>query len=178
MASVITHAITALGIGVAFRSRPMPGRFWVIGVACAVLPDLDVVGFALGIRYDDLLGHRGLTHSLFFAAAVAAAAMPLLYRDALPGLSRPAAYLYLFLVTASHGLLDALTNGGLGVAFFAPFDRSRYFFPWHPIEVSPIGVGSFFGRRGLEILASEAKWVWLPMGLLAGGAQLIRRNNR
>jgi hypothetical protein len=32
-------------------------------------------------------------------------------------------------VTASHGMLDAMTDGGLGVAFFAPFDNARYFFP-------------------------------------------------
>jgi inner membrane protein len=64
-------------------------------------------------------------------------------------------------VTASHGALDALTDGGLGVAFFAPFDAGRYFFPRTPIRVSPIGA-DFFGPRGLEVLASEALWVWLP----------------
>jgi inner membrane protein len=64
-------------------------------------------------------------------------------------------------VTASHGLLDALTDGGLGVAFFAPFDAGRYFLPWTPIRVSPIGLG-FFSARGAEVLASEVVWVWLP----------------
>jgi hypothetical protein len=35
----------------------------------------------------------------------------------------------LFLATAGHGLLDAMTNGGLGLAFFSPFDNHRYFLP-------------------------------------------------
>lgn len=33
-----------------------------------------------------------------------------------------------------------LTDGGLGVAFFSPFDNKRYFLPWRPIRVSPISV--------------------------------------
>ncbi len=50
-------------------------------------------------------------------------------------------WLFLFVATISHGILDALTDGGLGVAFFAPFVNTRYFFPWTPIKVSPIGAG-------------------------------------
>jgi hypothetical protein len=44
-------------------------------------------------------------------------------------------------VVASHGLLDTLTDGGLGCALFWPFDTSRYFAPWRPIPVSPLGLG-------------------------------------
>ena len=65
-------------------------------------------------------------------------------------------------ITASHGFLDAFTNGGLGVAFFSPFDPTRYFFPWTPIEVSPIGAVRFFSQRGLLVIISELRWVWLP----------------
>jgi len=74
---------------------------------------------------------------------------------------------YLFLATASHGPLDAMTDGGLGVAFFSPFNNDRYFFPWRPIRVSPIGLSRFFSERGLEVLASELLWIWLPAALLA-----------
>ncbi|HSV89890.1 MAG TPA: hypothetical protein VLH80_02270, partial [Nitrospiraceae bacterium] len=61
-----------------------------------------------------------------------------------------------------HGVLDAMTNGGLGVAFFSPFDTTRYFFPLRPVFVSPIGVSEFFSEYGVRILASEAIWIWLP----------------
>ena len=71
----------------------------------------------------------------------------------------------LFLLTASHGILDAFTNGGLGVALLSPFDNGRYFFPWTPIEVSPIGVRAFFSAWGLGVLKSELLWVWLPLGI-------------
>ena len=35
-----------------------------------MLPDADVFGLLVGIPYDSMFGHRGLTHSLLFAAAV------------------------------------------------------------------------------------------------------------
>lgn len=84
---------------------------------------------------------------------------------------------YFFLATASHGLLDAMTDGGLGVAFFAPLDNHRYFLPWTPIRVSPIGVGRFFTARGLAVIQSELLWIWLPAGLLAASVWILRRRS-
>ncbi len=75
--------------------------------------------------------------------------------------SRVSLAVFFTLAIASHLALDSLTNGGLGVALFAPFDRTRYFAPWRPIEVSPIGT-DFFSTRGLMVLASEIIWIWLP----------------
>jgi inner membrane protein len=69
---------------------------------------------------------------------------------------------YFFLCTASHGVLDAMTDGGLGVAFLSPFDPTRYFFPVHPVMVSPIGFGAFFTGDLGRVLASEVQWIWLP----------------
>ena len=89
-------------------------------------------------------------------------------------MSRTALFAYLFLTTASHGLLDAMTNGGLGVAFFSPFDNSRYFLPWRPIVVSPISVLRFFNPRAQAILLSELIWIWIPAGLLAACALMLR----
>ena len=82
--------------------------------------------------------------------------------------------LFFTLVTLSHPLLDALTNGGLGVALFAPFSAERYFFPFRPIEVSPLGM-RFFSARGLEVLASEIVWVWLPALLIYLAAKMYRK---
>jgi hypothetical protein len=77
-----------------------------------------------------------------------------------------ALWMYFTAVTASHGLLDALTNGGRGIAFFAPFSNHRFFFPWRPIQVSPIGVG-LFSARGLAVLQSELRWILLPSVIIA-----------
>ena len=84
-------------------------------------------------------------------------------------------WLVLALAAASHGLLDALTNGGRGVAFLAPFVDTRWHFPARPIEVSPIGVWSFFSRRGLEVLSNEVVWLWAPCLAALAATWALRR---
>ena len=175
MASLFSHAVAALSIVTCFYRPGIPKRVWAIGALCSVIPDLDVVGFAFGIRYGDFWGHRGFTHSLVFAALLAGAVVILGFWGGAPDLSQLSLWTYFFLATASHGLLDAMTDGGLGVAFFAPFDNHRYFLPWTPIRVSPIGVGRFFSDRGLAVLQSELLWIWLPAILLAALVWVVRR---
>jgi inner membrane protein len=162
MASAFSHAAVGLALGTAFWRPGTPARYWVLGAAIAALPDVDSLGFRFGIAYGDVLGHRGLTHSLAFAALLAAAVTIAAFPSESAPVSRGQLWLYFFLATASHGVLDALTNGGLGVAFFAPFHDARYFFPVTPIEVSPISVRAFFTARGARVLASELIWIWLP----------------
>jgi inner membrane protein len=172
MPTVISHAVAAAALIAAVPARAVPRRLMMLGAACSMVPDLDVIGFRLGIGYGDLLGHRGLSHSLAFAAGLASLALPV--SRVTPPARRGFVWLYLFLATASHGLLDALTNGGLGVALFSPFDTTRYFFPFTPIEVSPIGA-RFFSARGLAVLSSEVRWVWLPAMAFAAVAIVARR---
>lgn len=176
MPTIFTHAFAAAALGKICTSREMPARFWLLSAACAVLPDADVLGLVFGVRYGDMLGHRGLTHSLAFAAAVGVTVALVFFRDAreTTGRGRVTLALYFAAVTASHGWLDALTDGGLGVAFFAPFDAGRYFLPWTPIKVSPIGA-DFFGERGWRVLASEFVWVWLPSLALVAAVWVWRK---
>jgi inner membrane protein len=77
--------------------------------------------------------------------------------------AQPAVAFWVLLVSAaSHGLLDGMTNGGLGIAFFSPFSNRRRFMPWRVIEVSPLRPSALFSRRGLRVLRSEVRWVWIP----------------
>ena len=177
MASVFSHVVAALGIGACFYRPGTPKRVWVAGALCSIVPDLDVIGFHFGIRYGDFWGHRGFTHSLLFAVLLATLVSLFGFRHAVPGLSRFALWMYFFLATASHGILDAMTDGGLGVAFFSPFNNTRYFLPWTPIRVSPIGVTRFFSHRGLEVVQSELLWIWLPAALLIASAWLVRQRS-
>jgi inner membrane protein len=116
----------------------------------------------------------GLPHSVLFAALLAAVLVVGVLRNE-PAMSRFSLFVYLFLATASHGLLDAMTTGGLGVAFFSPFDNHRYFLPWRPIRVSPIGVSRFFSATGLAVLKSELVWIWLPSILVITLVTISRR---
>ncbi len=177
MASVFSHAVAAVSLGSAFYRPGLSKRIWVAGAFCSALPDIDVIGFHFGVRYGDFWGHRGFTHSLVFAAATAIVAGMAISKPRVRDIAGCSVVLYLFLATASHGVLDAMTNGGQGVAFFSPFDNQRYFLPWRPIRVSPIGVGRFFGARGLAVLESELVWIWLPAAvftILVFGLRRVR----
>lgn len=165
MASVFSHALVALAMGKGIRSKELNWSVLLWGMLCSIVPDLDVVGFSFGIQYGDLWGHRGLTHSLFFATLLSGTLAVLGYRREKPA-TKLMLWVYFFLSTASHGILDAMTNGGLGVAFFSPFDTSRYFFAFRPVLVSPIGASEFFNQYGSQVLLSEMLWIWLPSGIL------------
>jgi inner membrane protein len=170
--TIVTHAAVAMAVGrAATGARPLPARWWLLTAALSMVPDADVVGWGL-VTYGSPLGHRGLTHSLVAAAAVGLAVTPWL--GAGTGLRWWVVWAYGFAAMASHGVLDALTAGGEGVAFFAPFDDTRHFFPWRPVRVSPIGL-DFFGRAGLGVLASEAVWLWLPATLVLAGSVIRQR---
>ena len=170
MPTVFSHAIVAVAVGHVYPEQRLPPRFWVWSAICSMLPDADVIGFAFGVRYADPLGHRGLSHSFFFAAVVGIIVAALYGAQ---GPRRVWLAAYFAVVTASHALLDALTDGGLGVALFAPFSNERYFFPWRPIEVSPIGP-NFFSGRGMRVLLSELRWIWVPSALLVAAVSLRR----
>src|SRR4051812_6334120 len=174
MPTIFTHAVSAVALASAFPDRVVPHRLVVLGAICAIAPDVDVISFRIGVRYEDLWGHRGLTHSLAFAFAFAFLAVIRVMPIVIGTARRVLLGFYLFMCTASHGLLDALTNGGLGVAFFSPFDPTRYFFPFRPIAVSPIGAG-FFSERGFSVLWCEIVWVWMPCLLFAVIALITRR---
>lgn len=178
MASAVSHAAVALALGAWFDRARVPRRALIAGAALAVVPDLDAIGFWLGVPTGSLLGHRGLTHSLSFAAVVGLAAAWAFAEDRGLGGSRRSLGVFFVLAIASHGLLDALTNGGPGIAFFSPFSNARYFFPVRPIEVSPISLGGVFNARGLRILLSEMRWVWLPAAVFAAAGILVRRAGR
>jgi len=178
VASAFSHAVAALSLGTCFYRPGVSKRVWVAGAVCSVIPDLDVVGFRFGIRYADFWGHRGFTHSLVFAALLTGVVMFVCFRHGAPGLGRLPLSAYLFLATASHGVLDAMTNGGLGVAFFSPFNNGRYFLPWRPIRVSPLSFGRFFSPQGYLILKSELLWIWLPAGLFAVMVLMLRPRQR
>ncbi|WP_439889653.1 metal-dependent hydrolase [Ralstonia sp. 25C] len=173
MPSIITHAAVPLMLGAAAGRRRISGRLLLAGAVAAMLPDLDVAAFKLGIRYQDVFGHRGATHSIVFALALAISAA-LAHRWLNTSAWRSA--IFVGLAALSHPLLDACTNGGMGVALLWPFSEHRWFFPFRPIAVSPLGVSRFMGSRGLTGMASELCWVWLATALFSLTFLLGRRS--
>jgi len=176
MPSFVSHAAVAVAAGVAFAPRDVPNHFWTLAILSSILPDADVIGFSFGIPYQHFLGHRGFFHSPFFGLLWSVLMVSLFFRGADIFSARWFFYfIFFFLLAASHGILDAFTDGGLGVPLLTPFDNSRYFFPWRPIEVSPIGVKAFFSKWGLAVVKSELQWIWLPSFAMVLLSTVIRR---
>lgn len=182
MCTFMTHAFSAVVMGKIVFKEKMSKRFWFAAMICASIPDADVIGLKFGIEYGHLLGHRGFTHSIFFALLLA---LMVVYSDfkEVKSFSKKWWKMLLFFVAiiCSHGVLDAMTDGGLGIAFFSPFDTTRYFLPWRPILVPPIGIGAFFSEWGWETLVSEFTLVWIPLIVLWGcvvGMRFIGKRNK
>jgi inner membrane protein len=138
--------------------------------ALSLLPDLDVAGMALGVSYGAPWGHRGATHSLAVAVLLGVAVA---FVARVAGRSVVRTALLAVAVAASHGVLDAMTDGGKGIALLWPFSERRIFLPWRPIPVAPIGLGLFSGE-GLAVVAWEAL-VFSPLVVFALWPRASRR---
>jgi inner membrane protein len=148
----IGHIAAGMAAARVYHEGRDPGwRSMACWSALSLLPDSDVIGFTLGVSYGDPWGHRGATHSLA-AAVVGGVAAGLAAQVTRRPTIRTA--VVATLVLASHGLLDSLTDGGLGAALLWPFDLTRYFAPWQPIPVAPIGL-DFFSPYGLTVSLTE-----------------------
>jgi inner membrane protein len=154
----VGHIAVGLAARRVARTGFAPGAWTALLVGLSLLPDADVVAFALGIPYAAPFGHRGASHSLVFAALVGGACAAV---AAAHGRPRMAVGLVATLVVASHGLLDTMTDGGLGVALLWPFSNERFFAPWRPIPVAPIGA-RLFSARGLDVILTELA-LFLPV---------------
>lgn len=171
MPSIFTHAAIPLALWCAADRARISRPLLAAGVVAAILPDTDVLAFALHIPYADSFGHRGASHSIVFATLLAVLAA-VLHRPLRAGTVQAAAFVGISAL--SHPLLDAFTSGGLGVALWWPWSGERVFAPWRPIRVSPFA-GQFFSARGLATVFSELRWVWLPLATAVIGWKLIQR---
>ncbi|MCU0848004.1 MAG: metal-dependent hydrolase [Spirochaetes bacterium] len=183
MATFVTHLISGAALGAAAGRWKRRLVFAAVSAFLSVLPDIDAVAFRLGIPYGDPMGHRGFAHSIVFALLIAVAAALVIDRG-FAGWKRFAASASVFFTAVMmHGVLDAMTSGGLGVGFFIPFSMERYFLPWRPIPVSPISIrdfisgadgGGLLDSRGLYILGSEASTVIIPVVILCAAVSGLR----
>ncbi|MDN3666676.1 metal-dependent hydrolase [Algibacter miyuki] len=156
MASIFGHGIVGYTL---VKVSNMQHVKWLVVAAIfsTILPDFDVIGFSFGIPYAHPMGHRGFTHSILFAILWALILMFSVGRK-----NKLIWFLVIFISTVSHGVLDAMTSGGKGVGFLIPFNTDRFFFPFQNIKVSPIGVGKFISERGVQVILSEFKYIFLP----------------
>jgi inner membrane protein len=170
--SIFAHAAAGAALGSAFAPPPSR-RLWITAAVCAALPDIDALGRPFGnLTYESAFGgHRGFTHSVLFAFLAGAIATWMLRRNVASRSAGVRLWLTLTLAIASHGLLDALSTIGNGVAFWAPFSWTHYEFIWQPL--GEIGSGQRGPTRLLAMVANELLWVGLPSLIVVAVARLL-----
>lgn len=193
MPSIITHAAVPLALWCAADRGRIPPRLLAAGVIAAMLPDADVLAFALHIPYADAFGHRGASHSLLFACVLAALAAVLAFFGSRRPWSAPH-------TSGSRRPWSAvlgqprLASTKAGPTVASPLQAAAFVFvcaashplldamtsgglgvalgwPWSEQRIfapwRPIRVSpfapQFFSARGLATLLSELRWVWLPL---------------
>ncbi|MEZ4795626.1 MAG: metal-dependent hydrolase [Flavobacteriaceae bacterium] len=171
MASVFGHAVVGFTLSKVISSNNSK-LLLLFAIVSTILPDIDVLAFNFGIPYEAPFGHCGFTHSILFAVLWATFLM-LIFRK----LNKLIWWIVIFLSTISHGILDAMTSGGRGVGFFVPFYNERYFFPFRDIVVSTIGIERFFSERGMRVIFSELKYVFLPCFIILVLFYFIKKAN-
>lgn len=136
-------------------------------------PDLDTAFFGV-IPYAHFFGHRGFFHSPFFALSFAVTLSFLLF-----AVSRSCSLcasvgvaVAIALAMASHGILDAMTDAGLGVMLLYPFSEERIFLPWRPFYAPPVKISSLSIRQVQRMISSELPIV-LSCAVLAGTVRFV-----
>ena len=174
MASIFGHIAASSTLGYSLFPKQTRSTTLLLAGFCAFAPDLDILAFRFSISYESQWGHRGWTHSIFFAL-VFGTLITLIFKALSP--KNTVSYktgLWLVLSTLSHPLLDMMTNGGRGCALWWPYSTERLFFPVRPILVSPMSVGGFLGEWGARVLLSELIWIGLPCLALALSLKWLR----
>ena len=159
MPSLLGHAVAGLAITHTFSRARLPRRTWVLAPLLAVAPDLDWFVSFLDFHKNHILNHRGVAHCLFGAVLLATFTLLIAFRRNQRG---GQLWLCLTLAALSHGLMDACTAGGVGVALFMPFSDSRWACIWQPIHVAPLPLGREDCYLFLASLRTEAFWIGLP----------------
>ena len=146
----------ALGavVGQAVGHRALGYRAAVYGAMAGAFPDIDVFFSLHGDFVDQLVSHRGITHSLFFAPVLGPALGWLIwYREKGRREDPGPRNIWMWVITLallSHPLLDLLTP--YGTQLLLPFSDARFAINAMPI-IDPI----YTGLLGLGLLLG-----WLP----------------
>ena len=147
-------ALAAHGVA----GRQLGLRALALGAGAGALPDIDVLFSAGGDYFDALAGHRGVTHSLFFAPLVGPLLGWLVWR-AEKSQDRARLKRWMLALAAalfSHPLLDVMTP--YGTQLLAPFSNARFAIDAMPI-IDPLYT--------LILIAGVLACCWRPANRLA-----------
>jgi inner membrane protein len=144
----VTQAVLGAAVGQAVLGRRLGAKAALLGALGGTLPDLDVL-FADSASVDYFVGHRGVSHSVFFGPLLA---LPLAWAGARwrPAIPFAPWWWFWMLVLLTHPLLDLFTS--YGTQLLAPFSREPFAIPAisiiDPVYTLTLALGLGLALRG------------------------------
>lgn len=122
----ITHIVLGACIGEALLEKKIGKKALVLGALAQSIPDFDFITSFWLSPAEQLLAHRGITHSFLFVLLLSPAIALLLYRVMKKQVTVFNLTIFLLLEMLVHLFLDAFNNYGVG--WFQPFNDVRVSF--------------------------------------------------
>ncbi len=169
----ITHVVLGAVMGEALAGKQLGKRAMVLGAIAQSLPDIDFISSFWLPTADDLLAHRGFTHSFLFAILVTPLLVWLASRSSRSGLSYGTWSIFLGGQVVLHILLDSLN--AYGTAWFEPFSHVRY--SYHTLFVADplFTLWLAIATAMLFILhtQSPSRSFWVKFGMMLSSLYLV-----
>ena len=163
----ITHIALGAILGDAFAGKAIGKKAMVIGAVAQSLPDVDFI-MSLWLRpVDNLLAHRGFTHSILFCVLTSLLLGILMTRwQHTSGIPIRKWMLFFVLQMFIHLFLDALNSYGVG--WFEPFSHLRLAFDVIYVADPFYSVWLGVGCLGLLFLKTDSpkRKKWLVLSLM------------
>jgi inner membrane protein len=170
----ITHVALGAVVGEAIAGKSLGKRAMYFGALAQSLPDIDFVASFFLSPADNLLAHRGITHSFLFGI-VATIALAVIGRRTHRPLDVPMKSWYLFFGTEIllHLLLDSCNAYGVG--WFEPFSDKRFSFDI--LFVADPFYSIWVGISMLVLIYMDSKnpqrRFWIAFGLIASSIYFV-----
>lgn len=170
----VTHTLLGAAIGKTILGKRIGQKAMSYGALMSNLPDVDVLGILFLNDSQQLLFHRGITHSLFFVVLISMLLGWIIHRWFTDSRINWTNWTWLFLISQlSHLVLDSLTCYGLGL--FEPFSDERIsfntIFVADPFYTLPLLIGILFPFIGKR--SPEKSQKWNTIGLVVSSGYLI-----
>src|SRR5258705_2110500 len=163
----LTHIAIGACIGDLFLGKRIGKKAMLYGAIAASLPDIDFIATSWLSSADDLMAHRGFTHSFLFGILfILALAFLFRHRHRVEKITIKTWLLFMGTEIASHLFLDVFNAYGIG--WFEPFSHRRIAFNVIFVADPFFSVWPGIAAIGLLILnrKSDKRRKWATLGLI------------